>query len=274
MDTGEILDSAFGLYRRHFRAFLAAGAVPMSPLLLFWGWLVVAAWQGAALTADQATDVAVLATLAGWLPAVFTRGMAIRMTHDAQTGQPVRPRAAAAAAFRRLPALLWASALTSTIIALPFAVGGAVAAGAVADAASPALIMVVLGLFAVLSAILAAAWFGTLPAVMLEGVSGDDGRGRSWRLARAGAAKVLAVWVVTLLLVWLPWLGVEAMLQTVAGNTEAGMPFAVAALLSQVASAFTIPLVAVARTLLFNDLRVRAEALDVRLAAERLPAAA
>lgn len=31
MDTGEIMDGAFRLYRPHFRAFLAAGLLPLSP---------------------------------------------------------------------------------------------------------------------------------------------------------------------------------------------------------------------------------------------------
>jgi hypothetical protein len=31
LDTGEILDGAFRLYRKHFRAFLAAGLLPLSP---------------------------------------------------------------------------------------------------------------------------------------------------------------------------------------------------------------------------------------------------
>jgi hypothetical protein len=31
MDTGEILDGAFRLYRPHFRAFLAAGLLPLPP---------------------------------------------------------------------------------------------------------------------------------------------------------------------------------------------------------------------------------------------------
>lgn len=34
LDTGEILDGAFQLYRLHFRVFLGAALLPLSPLLL------------------------------------------------------------------------------------------------------------------------------------------------------------------------------------------------------------------------------------------------
>lgn len=279
MDTGEIMDGAFQLYRRHFAAFLAAGALPLAPLLAFWGWTAWDTWRGVPLDAERATLLTTLQVLAGWLPGVLTRGMVIRMADDAQMGRPVRVGTALGAALLRWPALLWASGLTNVLIALPFVVGSSVATGVlVGDAMGNSIFFVVLAsyvAFALCSAALAAAWFGTLPAVMLERTSGNAGRGRSWTLSRGGVGRVMAVWAIGFALVWFPWVGVEALLTSFTGNTDTGLPFAVSALLCQATGIFSIPLVAAARTLLFNDLRVRVEALDVRLLTERLaPAAA
>lgn len=276
LDTGEILDCAFRLYRLHFRAFLAAGLLPLSPLLLFWAYVVWQTWSGVPLDEERADGLNAMLMFAGWVPALLTRGAVIRMADDAQTGRPVDARAAWRATLRRFPALLWASGMTNLLIALPFVLGTALStSSAMLVGAGAAAAWICYGLFGLCSAALAAAWFGTLPAVMLERTSGNAGRGRSWTLARGGVGKVAAVWTIGLVLVWLPWVGVEALLAFFTDSTETGLAFAVSALLCQGSAVLSVPLVAAARTLLFNDLRVRVEALDVRLLAERLaPAAA
>jgi hypothetical protein len=272
LDTGEILDGAFRLYRMHLRAFLAAGLLPLSPLsplLAFWAYVVWRTSAGVPLDADRAGWLTTLLLFATWVPGVLTRGMVIRMADDAQTGRPVDGRAAFAATLRRFPVLLWASALTNVFIGLPVVLGAAVV-GVPAVTLNERLMLVLVGIFVLGSVGLAAAWSGTLPAVMLERTSGNAGRGRSWSLSRGGAGKVAAVWVVGSLLIWLPWMGVEVLLALFNENTETGMAFAVSSLLCQATGVFTVPLVAASRTLLFNDLRVRVEALVVRVAAERL----
>jgi hypothetical protein len=279
MDPGEILDGAFQLYRRHFRAFLAAGLVPLAPLLAFWAWVAWSVWSGAPLAGEHAGELTALLLFGAWLPGVLTQGTVIRMADDAQMGRPVRARAAFGEALRRLPVLLWASGLTTVMLTLPFLVGAALATRLAAEVATGlAGAALTLGCYAVLAACwaaLAAGWTGTLPAVMLERTSGSAGRARSWALARGGPRSVLAVWAVGLVLLWMPRVSAEALLAFFTESTDAGLAFAVSALLSQAAAAFSVPLVAAARTLLFNDLRVRTEALDVRLLTERLaPAAA
>lgn len=270
MDTGEILDGAFRLYRLHFRAFLAAGLLPLSPLLLFWAYVVWQTWSGVPLDEERSGGLGALLMFAGWLPALLTRGMVIRMADDAQTGRPVDGRAAFRAALRRFPALLWASGLTNVIIVLPLLLGIGMATTLAGGTVSPEALIFFYLLFGLCSAALAAAWFGTLPAVMLERTSGNAGRGRSWTLSAGGVGKVAAVWTIGLVLVWLPWVAVEALLAFFTDSTETGMAFAISALLCQASAVLSVPLVAAARTLLFNDLRVRVEALDVRLLAERL----
>lgn len=270
LDTGEILDGAFRLYRRHFRAFLAAGLLPLSPLLLFWAWIAWGTWNGAPLGREAADELTTLLMLGGWLPALLTRGMVIRMADDAQNGRPVDAGVAFRAAARRFPALVWAGGMTNILLSLPFFLGVALVTALFPAAVDAAADVLLYALFALGSGVLAAAWSVTLPAVMLEGVSGSAGRARSWTLARGGVGKVMGVWAMGLVLVWLPWVAVEALLAFFTATTEVGAAFAVSSLLCQASAAFSIPLVSAARTLLFNDLRVRVEALDVRRMAERL----
>ena len=211
MDAGEILDGAFSLYRRHRGAFVLAGALPLLPLLAVWAGLAVDAWRGGDYGEAQADGLLALALLGGWLPATLTRAAVIRMAADAQLGRPVHPRAALADALRRLPAALWAGGLGNLLVALPL-VGGMALLGALAWSGMGAAYWVTALLMWLTPAALAAPWFGTLPAVVLEGAGGHGARIRSWTLTRAAPAKVAAVWSVTFLLGWLPWVATGAVL--------------------------------------------------------------
>ncbi len=272
MDAGEILDGAFSLYRRHRGAFVLAGAVPLLPLLAAWGWLAVDAWRGGHYGDAQADGLLALALLGGWLPATLTRAAVIRMAADAQLGRPVHPRAAFAEGLRRLPAALWTGGLTNLLVALPLYAGMALLA-ALAWSGMGAAYWVTALLMWLTPAALAAPWFGTLPAVVLEGAGGHGARMRSWALTRAAPGTVATVWAVTFLLAWLPWAASGTLLVATGAGLDNGTQVVLWLAMCQAAGALTVPLVAAARTLLFNDLRVRAEALDVRVLAERLAAA-
>lgn len=272
MDAGEILDGAFTLYRRHPRAFTLAGVLPMLPLLAVWVWLAVDAWAGGDYGEAQADGLLALALFGGWLPATLARAAAVRMADDAQMGRPVHLRAALREAVRRLPAALWAGGGTSLLVALPLFAGTALLS-ALAWGGMGAAYWTTALLMWLTPAALAAPWFGTLPAVVLEDARGNGARMRSWTLTRAAPGKVAAVWGVTFLLAWLPWVGTGALLVATDTGLANGTQVVIWLGLCQAAGAVTVPLVAAARTLLFNDLRVRAEALDVRVLAERLAVA-
>jgi hypothetical protein len=269
MDAGELLDGAFRLYRRHPRAFALAGLLPVLPLVSVWAWLAGRAWGGGTIDDTHTDALLALAVVGGWLSATLTRGAVARMTDDAQMGRPVRPRAALRHALRRYPAALLAGGVTGTLVALPLLAGLAMLA-AVAPSGWAAAYWLTSALMWLTPAALAAPWFGTLPAVVLEGRGGHGARLRSWRLTRAAPGTVGLVWCVTVLLQWLPWVATGALLVATGAALENGVEVVVWLGLCQAANAATVPLVAAARTLLFNDLRVRAEALDVRIATERL----
>jgi hypothetical protein len=272
MDAGEILDGAFSLYRRHRGAFALAGALPLLPLLAVWAGLAVDAFRGGDYGEAQADGLLALALLGGWLPATLTRAAVVRMAADAQLGRPVHPRAALVDGLRRLPAALWAGGLGNVLVALPL-VGGMALLGALAWSGMGAAYWVTALLMWLTPAALAAPWFGTLPAVVLEDVGGHGARMRSWALTRAAPAKVAAVWGVTFLLAWLPWVATGAVFVVTGTGLANGTQVVLWLGVCQAAGVLTVPVVAAARTLLFNDLRVRAEALDVRVLTERLAAA-
>jgi hypothetical protein len=272
MDAGEILDGAFSLCRRHPGAFLLAGTLPLVPLLALWGWMAADAFRGTPYGAAQADALLALALFGGWLPATLTRLAVVRMADDAQMGRPVHARAALREALGRLPAALWTGGITNLLIGLPLYGGLALLAGLAWTGMGAAYWMTSV-LMWLTPAALAAPWFGALHAVVLEGAGGHRARMRSWTLTRAAPATVATVWGVTFLLAWVPWIATGAVLVATGAGLENGTQVVVWLGMCQAAGAVSVPLVAAARTLLFNDLRVRAEALDVRVVAERLAVA-
>lgn len=271
LDAGEILDGAFRLFRRHPAAFALAGALPLLPLLSLWGWMAYGAGRlGWFHDPEAGVLLTMLALAGGWVPATLSRAAAIRLADDALMGRPVRAGAALRAALRRIPAALWASGFGNLLVAVPFAAAVNLM-GRIGEGGAAFWALYVLAWL--LPAALAALWFGTLPAVVLERTGGHAGRARSRALALAAPGRVAAVWSVTFLFAWLPWV-VTALLMVMSGRAlEGGAEIAAWLGACLAAGAVTTPLVAVARTLLFTDLRVRAEALDVRVLADRLAAA-
>ncbi|HEX6040896.1 MAG TPA: hypothetical protein VFZ20_22740, partial [Longimicrobium sp.] len=166
------------------------------------------------------------------------------------------------------PALL-AGGATNAVIALPLLAGLGMLA-AVAGSGWAAGYWLTSVLMWLTPAALAAPWFGVPSAVALEGAGGHGARLRSWRLTRAAPWTVGTVWCVTVLLQWMPWVATAALLVATEAGLASGTQVVAWLALCQAANAVTVPLTAAARTLLFNDLRVRAEALDVRIATERL----
>lgn len=271
LDTGEILDGAVQLYRRHPAAYALAGLLPMLPLLAVWGWIGVRAWNGAEYGEEQVSELFLLALYGGWPSATLARVLAIRMTDDALMGRPVRP--AWSAALRRMPAALWASALTNVGIFLPAFAASMVFGVLMMSRGGGALLpFVVYALGWIGTAVLAARCTTMLPAVVLERIGGDAARGRSLALSRGSWRKVAAVWTATFLFSWLPWLAVGGLMRA-GGSSLQGVQMIVWMALSHGAAALVVPAFAAARTLLFTDLRIRAEALDVRVLAEQLSGA-
>jgi glycerophosphoryl diester phosphodiesterase family protein len=190
----------------------------------------------------------------------------------------------------RLPALLGATVLTGLVILVPFAVI-TVLAIVVALARAPVGAVVAVAVLGLLASVVVAIWFSIMlsmavPAVVLEGQGPAQALGRSWRLVRNSFWRVLGILVLAQLIVavagailQLPFTIIGAV---ISGGSAGPFPFAAssgpvqlfhtgtAALIFSaiggvIAGSVTRPVSAGVTVLLYVDLRMRREGLDLVL---------
>ncbi len=190
----------------------------------------------------------------------------------------------------RLPALLGATLLTGLIILGPF-VAVFVLVLVLALASAPAGAIAAVAVLGVIAAVIVAIWFSVrlsmaVPAVVLERQGPGQALGRSWRLVRNSSWRVLGILILTAIIVWVA----AAILQlpftilgaAISGGSASPFPFVatsgpvqlfhpgIAALIlgaigGVVAGAVTRPVSAGVTVLLYVDLRMRREGLDLVL---------
>ena len=116
-----------------------------------------------------------------------------------------------------------------------------------------------------------------VPAVIVEGAGPVEAIARSLKLAQGALPRITGLMVVTLIITYLPILAVlavtggfaQALDPAAAGAANAGALVA-QQLLTWLISVLTTPFMTSVLVVLYYDRRVRAEALDVRMVAERL----
>jgi hypothetical protein len=107
--------------------------------------------------------------------------------------------------------------------------------------------------------------FASVPAVVVEGRRGTDALSRSWNLVKGYGWPVFGALAVTLLLSWIV---------TVILSIPAGDSFLAGWIFGSIASIVTMPYMTLVIGLLYFDLRVRKEQLDVATLDRELQAAA
>lgn len=285
---GEVLDSAFTLYRRNFAVFVGAALVPTLPML------AVAWMTGMGGTSDPATFdgaafvlffvVAIVATLLMW-------GALAHLASQAYGGIPAGIGEGLQVALRRFFPLLGAAILAGIILSVAFfavmlvmmvgfLIVGMISAvgGAAGSVVGTVIGIVVLVAMVVLYAAGGGLFFALVPAVVVERKGPSDAIARTFELARGAMKRLIGLVFVCLCIVYLPILGVlvltgtfSTMYDPAAAAAAAGSP---AMLLQQVVTwgsgALTTPFLVGAMVVQYYDRRVRTEALDVQAAAERL----
>lgn len=285
MSFGEILDSAFSLYRRHFVPLFITTLIPFVPMALASG--VFAQGAAALETAGTGLTMAMIPVMLFGVVASFVMyGALAREVGEGWTGREVSVgdgyRHGLRAFFPLLGATLL-SALFMMVLYVLVAIAGAVVGGIIgliaAVVAGPTAIMVVmvpLMIVSMLGAMLAVATlFAVLPAVVIEKLGPMEAISRSINLSRGALPRVVGIMMVAWLIITLPMLG--AMLLT-GGFAAMANPEAVPSFgqiwLQQVAtsviSALTTPFLVASMVILYFDRRVRTEALDVQMAADAL----
>jgi hypothetical protein len=277
LSFGEILDAAFTLYRRNFLRFLATSLVLGIGTVV----VVLAASAGAAVVIVTFGGIAGL--LAALLIAIAVAGAVMALWgaltwhagrayagHKVSVGDALDASVDAASSLVGVGltsiVLLFAAVLPGVAVGVPLVAMGQPVPGA----------LLMLGWGIAATVLVASVLFAVLPAVMLEERGPVQAVVRSFQLASGSVGRIAGVMLVALLITSLPGLGVEAMtggfqdLLNPAAAAARGREDMVKDLLGAILSMLTAPFLASVCVVLYFDRRIRAEALDVQLVAERL----
>ena len=212
--------------------------------------------------------VGLLAVVAG---GAFVRAGATTYLHGRATF-----RDAAVAALRSAPSLVGAAILSALVILAVVLVGalavvlvlGVLAGGTVVSEGGPAVFLaLVIGVALVVAVVaISVRWSFAAPAILVEGMGAAGSLGRSWRLTSGNTWRTFGVILIFGLLVVLFQAIVTQLLTLVTDQAFGPATFesaAAASLLGAVVSLPFAPVVPLAVTVLYFDLRVRREAFDV-----------
>lgn len=239
LTTGEILDGALTLLRRHFRLLIAIAVVCEGvPTILD-------IYVGLAYGGRANAGLGTLGRLLGLLGTVLVRGATIWVVSEGYLGRT--PRLAPALRFtgERMGRLLMAS----------------IGAGFITVLAALAL---------VIPGIVVACGYAVVTEVAALEPTGDALR-RSWELTRGFRWKALGLWVIALALLAGMVIGtgfLAAGVEALLGNSEALSTVVVA-----LVSLLVYPLLSCVFTLFYYDLRVRKEGFDLEMLSQQLGSA-
>lgn len=289
LNLGELLDGAFKLFIANWRTIVVVAGVFLVPLQLLSAYLQrdllgggllemmrdPAATQMFGEAGSMGEDWAILLGLAQSLVILpLITGAVSAVVAASYLGGSLEAGAALAAGVRRWWALIasWILLIVASMLSLGLAVGvvALVAAGGV-----PLALTVVLGIVMVLAGVGAslavASLFAVAPAaIVVEGLGPVQGLRRSARLLRPRLLPVLGTLTVASLLVFVLSMvlgGIPQFAGMMAGDRLGWVLVAVGGI---AAGLVTTPFLAIVLTLLYFDGRVRQEALDLRLTADRL----
>ena len=245
LSTGEILDNAFGLYRRHFAPLVVIVLVVSAvPTILE---LYVQASGGFFVRP-------VLGMLTGLLNIVLSAigtAAAVFIVSDSYLGRSVDAWDALSRAVPYIARVVVLSILTTLVVGLGF------------------MFFLVPGVI-----FLSALVVSTQALVLEENRSPTEAMGRSWQLTKGSRWKVLALVVVTAIVVGIPSMAggiVGAFLVTgPAALTDLPMGWYLAMVVGAVVQLLLYPLMYSVLTVLYYDLRVRKEGFDLEVLAQAL----
>jgi len=264
LEIGDMLDETFRMYRRHFLLFAGISLLLAVPSAALYG--LAFAWFSVALRDTTGTDLSYLTPLiatagAGFLVTLailpFTNSAVMYAACESALGRPVTLGGVFSGILRRYFPLLgyW----------LLFTVTGLLAA-----------LLCVAPL--VLWVWIFVGWIIVTPAMFIENISLGAAMRRSWQLVRGRWWRTFLVLFLMLIVWYVARLALDAFLQLgqfllaivlspfiVAGVTLAG---------AELVSALVSPVLQILIVLVYFDLRVRREALDLFQMAYRLAAPA
>ncbi len=254
MGIGDILDTAFRMYRRNFASFLSIALITYLPyalvvLLLQFALVdepqLVETTEGTFAVADP--DAALVGVISSALLFLFvypiTAGALTSAIGSHFLGQRVSAGAAYAKAAQRLGALLGTQVLVGITVVVGF------------------VLLIVPG-------IIFSLWYMIVPAVVvLDQLSGPGAMKRARALMTGNLGKGFALNLMVFIML--------AMILVIAliGTSALGLPVSVQEFVTNLLSALFLPMQLGTIVLLYYDLRIRKEALDLQVLAGNLAGA-
>lgn len=285
MDAGEILDGALNLYRRHFRLFFAIGAsclvVPMAVLMYFQVRVgTLEPTQQLAVMQANAASFGFAALIGGLLYAAGMQalvGASIHVISSSLLGRTPRYGDALRLGMARIGPLFLVALGRGIMVFLVMLVAGIATALFVGVAESvaggPAAVLTVIVGVAGTAWAGAYVWCGygvTSPVIVLETLDGSSRAfGRSWALTRGQRGKVFGVMFVAFLLAqFLPGIVLGGVSAIVRASSPEWLPAVYA--VSMLMTLALAPVASSVLTLLYYDLRVRREGMDLEYLSRQL----
>lgn len=246
LTVGEILDTSFSLYRRHFGALatvaLVCTGVPLA-LRLFLE-------AGGGFLANL--PLAVLYTLSLVVLNLIATGATVFVVSESYLGRPISAREALRRATPYIGRILVCSLLMAVVVGLGF------------------LFFVIPGLMLGVGLALA------IPVVVIEPRGGASAAlSRSWELTRGARWRIFGLGLTLLVLLYVPVVAVTGLFAVVLPATGGGIGPAsngaiVAIAIGGLVQMFIYPLFYCVLTVTYYDLRVRKEGFDLELLASTL----
>jgi hypothetical protein len=256
LEIGDLLDETFRMYRRHFLLFAGISVIISAPIAGFWGYLYFSLLNGVAEQAGngQPLNVSNETLVAGLVVGVitlllvpFNYGAVTYAVCESAQGRPVTAWGVVRGVGRKY-FQIFGYVLLIVLMTVAFCL-------------LPLWIWILVG------------WVALLPVMFIENTGLIAAMGRSWRLTQG-------YWWRTLFILFLVFI-VYYVAQIALGAYLAGAQFLVVIVLSSVTTAWIFsaasivvtslvnPLLQIAVVLIYFDLRVRREAIDLFQLAQR-----
>lgn len=291
--VGELLDSAFTLYRRNFRLLVAITAVVQVPLALF-SYLAyqLTGYEGAATRLQQLTangSTVSLSDLQSPLLTLLTVGGAVllvqlllvqpvataamtRAVGDVYLDKPTSMSSVYSAVGRRLGAVVGVSVLLFLfgvgLIAVATLLSLAIALSLGQQSVGLVLLIVLVAFFTVI--VVYTRWLFAAPTVILENLGPTAALRRSWRLVRGSTLRVFGITLLVGLITGILSAAVGALLTVVTQFGDQNAHLVLSQLATLIVSVLIQPISFIVVVLLYYDLRIRREAFDIEMLAASL----
>jgi hypothetical protein len=262
LEIGDLLDEMFRIYRRHFLLFAGISVILAIPSAGLAGYSFFSLFSGLfqASNSTQGPDfnsflpslvVLAIGYLVGLLLAPFTYAAVVYAACESAQGRPVTIWGALRGVLRRYFAIFGYLLLTG-LMALMFCL-------------LPLWIWIWVG------------WVAVMPVMFVENASLTQAMGRSWRLVDRRWWRTFLILFLVLLVWYFAGVALQAFLSLanylIGILVSSYLALAIAQGAAVILQALVTPLVQIAIVLIYFDLRVRREALDLFQLAQRVAAA-